>query len=59
MLKVSGRDALFVTIDLLGAESVKMVRMSVMNDALKNICNAEKAGKRQVMPSPFVRPRPL
>ena len=31
-----------------------MVRMSVMNDALKNIVNAEKAGKRQVKPSPFV-----
>ena len=29
--------------------------MSVMNDALKNICNAEKSGKRQVNPSPFVR----
>merc|ERR1739840_77366 len=30
----------------------KMVRMSVMNDALKNICNAEKAGKRQVILRP-------
>ena len=28
--------------------TLKMVRMSVMNDALKNMCNAEKAGKRQV-----------
>merc|ERR1711990_437241 len=26
--------------------------MSVMNDALKNICNAEKAGKRQVILRP-------
>ena len=25
-----------------------MVKMSVLNDALKNIANAEKAGKRQV-----------
>ena len=25
-----------------------MVKMSVINDALKNIVNAEKAGKRQV-----------
>merc|ERR1711971_584927 len=30
----------------------KMVRMSVMKDALKNICNAEKAGKRQVILRP-------
>merc|ERR1712045_526868 len=30
-----------------------MVRMSVMNDALKNICNAEKAGKRQVILRPI------
>merc|ERR1712045_1004311 len=30
-----------------------MVRMSVMNDALKNICNAEKAGKRQVVLRPI------
>ena len=28
-----------------------------MNDALKNICNAEKAGKRQVNPSPFALKR--
>lgn len=31
----------------------KMVRMSVMNDALKNMCNAEKAGKRQVILRPI------
>merc|ERR1711920_1034018 len=30
-----------------------MVKMSVMNDALKNICNAEKAGKRQVVLRPI------
>merc|ERR1711990_698179 len=30
----------------------KMVKMSVMNDALKKIVNAEKAGKRQVMLRP-------
>ena len=30
-----------------------MVKMSVLNDALKSICNAEKAGKRQVKPSLF------
>merc|ERR1712127_474095 len=35
------------------APTVKMVRMSVMNDALKNICNAEKAGKRQVILRPI------
>merc|ERR1712039_364675 len=29
-----------------------MVKMSVLNDALKNIVNAEKAGKRQVMLRP-------
>merc|ERR1711881_719883 len=29
-----------------------MVKMSVINDALKNIVNAEKAGKRQVMLRP-------
>merc|ERR1712087_496552 len=32
---------------------LKMVRMSVMNDALKNIVNAEKAGKRQVILRPI------
>merc|ERR1719438_429184 len=32
-----------------------MVRMSVMNDALKNICNAEKAGKRQVILRPILK----
>merc|ERR1711959_553731 len=31
----------------------KMVKMSVINDALKNIVNAEKAGKRQVMLRPI------
>merc|ERR1712070_452455 len=31
----------------------KMVKMSVLNDALKNIVNAEKAGKRQVMLRPI------
>merc|ERR1719213_119842 len=29
-----------------------MVKMSVLSDALKNIVNAEKAGKRQVMIRP-------
>merc|ERR1711990_152503 len=32
--------------------STTMVKMSVINDALKNIVNAEKAGKRQVMLRP-------
>merc|ERR1711959_745019 len=31
----------------------KMVKMSVINNALKNIVNAEKAGKRQVMLRPI------
>merc|ERR1712023_121442 len=31
----------------------KMVKMSVLNDALKNMVNAEKAGKRQVMLRPI------
>merc|ERR1740139_501657 len=30
-----------------------MVKMSVLNDALKNIANAEKAGKRQVLLRPI------
>ena len=29
-----------------------MVRISVLNDALNNICNAEKKGKRQVLIRP-------
>merc|ERR1712107_200088 len=31
---------------------VTMVRISVLNDALNSICNAEKRGKRQVMVRP-------
>merc|ERR1712013_754322 len=31
---------------------IKMVKMSVLNDCLKKIVNAEKAGKRQVMLRP-------
>merc|ERR1711898_5637 len=31
----------------------QMVKMSVINDALKNIVNAEKAGKRQVILRPI------
>merc|ERR1712195_463825 len=33
--------------------TLAMVKMSVLNDALKNIVNAEKAGKRQVMLRPI------
>merc|ERR1711877_69875 len=33
--------------------TAKMVKMSVMSDALKNMCNAEKAGKRQVILRPI------
>merc|ERR1712100_688483 len=32
---------------------ITMVKMSVLNDALKNMVNAEKAGKRQVMLRPI------
>lgn len=32
--------------------SAKMVRVSVLNDALKSMYNAEKRGKRQVMIRP-------
>ncbi|KAJ4977579.1 hypothetical protein NE237_008359 [Protea cynaroides] len=35
-----------------GASFVKMVRISVLNDALKSMYNAEKRGKRQVMIRP-------
>ncbi|KAJ4972394.1 hypothetical protein NE237_005493 [Protea cynaroides] len=37
---------------LTGASFVKMVRISVLNDALKSMYNAEKRGKRQVMVRP-------
>merc|ERR1712032_60547 len=37
----------------LKTQTPKMVKMSVMNDALKNIVNAEKAGKRQVLIRPI------
>merc|ERR1712241_266158 len=35
-----------------GYQKLIMVRMNVLADALKNICNAEKRGKRQVMIRP-------
>ncbi|KAJ0084637.1 hypothetical protein Patl1_30866 [Pistacia atlantica] len=36
----------------LGLAFVRMVRVSVLNDALKSMYNAEKRGKRQVMIRP-------
>ena len=40
------------TLFLLFLGLVKMVRVSVLNDALKSMYNAEKRGKRQVMIRP-------
>ena len=43
--------------DLCGSDTrlfyfIAMVRMNVLNDALKSICNAERRGKRQVLLKP-------
>merc|ERR1711964_942637 len=42
----------FTTCESRTFNTAKMVRTSVLNDALKSINNAEKAGKRQVMIRP-------
>ncbi|GJM92620.1 hypothetical protein PR202_ga09106 [Eleusine coracana subsp. coracana] len=45
-------DTIFVSCHLATEGKVSMVRVSVLNDALKSMYNAEKRGKRQVMIRP-------
>ncbi|CAI9754120.1 unnamed protein product [Fraxinus pennsylvanica] len=50
--KTQQRRFLWIFIGFLHKLKAKMVRVSVLNDALKSMYNAEKRGKRQVMIRP-------